>query len=172
MVIATRQGLPGNHHQRDLWKGIVMRVTTKTNLALRVLMACAVNSGRVLRKHELVATLNSSEGHIGVVINELGRLGFIKTLRGRAGGFRLRLAPEEISVGKVFRIFEGQVPLAECFDRSTNTCPLSPCCRLNSSLSRALEAFFQTLDPVSLADLVRENAGLHRILEIAVDDAM
>ena len=107
-----------------------------------------------------------------MVINELGRLGFITTVRGRAGGFKLRLAPDEISVGKVFRMFEGQVPLAECFDRQTNTCPLSPCCRLNSSLSRALEAFFQTLDPVSLADLVRENAGLHRILEMTADEAV
>ncbi len=144
-----------------------MRVNIKTNLAMRVLMACAINRGRTLRKHDLVGTINASEGHMAVVVNELGRLGFLTTVRGRAGGFRLHLAPEEISVGKVFRLFEGNVPLAECFDQEADTCPLSSCCRLHTSLSRALEAFFVTLDPVTLADLVQGNAGLARILDLS-----
>ncbi|MCT4682105.1 MAG: Rrf2 family transcriptional regulator [Roseicyclus sp.] len=143
-----------------------MRLTTKTNLAMRVLMACAVNRGQVLRKHDLARTVNASEAHLAVVINQLGRLGFLTTVRGRNGGLKLRLAPEDISVGKVFRLFEGGMPLAECFDRQTNTCPLSSCCRLSGSIGRALEAFFATLDDVTLADLVEENAGLARILEI------
>lgn len=143
-----------------------MRLTTKTNLAMRVLMACAVNGDRVLRKHDLAMAVNASEAHLAVVINQLGRLGFITTIRGRSGGLKLRLTPREISVGKVFRLFEGSVPLAECFDREANTCPLSSCCRLNTSIGRALEAFFRELDDVTLLDLVHENAGLARILEI------
>lgn len=148
-----------------------MRLTTKTNLAMRVLMACAVNRGRVLRKHDLATSINASEAHLSVIINQLSRLGFITTLRGRNGGLSLRLAPEDISVGKVFRLFEGGLPLAECFDRAANTCPLSSCCRLNTSIARALEAFFRELDGVTLADLVKENAGLARLLLIDVPDA-
>jgi Rrf2 family nitric oxide-sensitive transcriptional repressor len=121
----------------------------------------------VLRKHDLARAINASEAHLAVVINQLGRLGFVTTVRGRAGGLHLRLAPEEISVGKVFRLFEGGVPIAECFDRDSNTCPLSSCCRLNASIARALEAFFQTLDPVTLRDLVAENSGLARLLDVA-----
>jgi len=143
-----------------------MRVTTKTNLAMRILMACAVNRDRTLRKHDLARMINASEAHMAVVINELGRLGFLSTVRGRAGGFRLKLSPDEISVGTVFRLFEGGTPIAECFDRQNNTCPLSSCCRLNASIARALEAFFATLDPVTLEDLVKENAGLARILDL------
>jgi Rrf2 family nitric oxide-sensitive transcriptional repressor len=146
--------------------GAGMRLTTKTNLAMRVLMACAVNRGQVLRKHDLAQAVNASEAHLAVVINQLGRLGFLTTVRGRNGGLKLRLAPEDISVGKVFRLFEGGMPLAECFDREANTCPLSSCCRLSGSIGRALEAFFATLDGVTLADLVEENAGLARILQI------
>jgi Rrf2 family nitric oxide-sensitive transcriptional repressor len=143
-----------------------MRLTTKTNLAMRVLMACAVNRDHVLRKHDLAVAVNASEAHLAVVINQLGRLGFLKTLRGRSGGFELAVPPEQISVGTVFRKFEGGMPIAECFDRETNTCPLALCCRLNGSIARALEAFFATLDPVTLADLVQDNTGLSRLLEI------
>lgn len=147
-----------------------MRVTIKTNMAMRGLMACAVNQGRTLRKHDLARAINASEGHMAVVIDELGRLGFLTTVRGRTGGFHLRVAAKEISVGKVFRLFEGGVPVAECFDRQANTCPLWSCCRLETSLSETLEAFFATLDPVSLADLGKGNAGLARILDLAHPD--
>jgi len=58
------------------------------------------------------------------------------------------------------------MPLAECFDREANTCPLSSCCRQSGSIGRALEAFFATLNGVTLADLVEEIAGLARILQI------
>lgn len=146
-----------------------MRVTTKTNLAMRILMACAVHRDRSLHKHDLARTINASEGHLAVVVNELSRLGFLTTIRGRTGGFYLRLAPEEISVGRVFRLLEGNIPVAECFDSQTNTCPLSSCCRLNTSIARAMEAFYATLDPVTLADLVEENAGLARLLALASD---
>ena len=143
-----------------------MRVTTKTNLAMRVLMACAVNRGAVLRRHELARRINASEAHLAVVIHQLGRLGFLTTVRGRNGGLTLRLAPEEIAIGRVFRLFEGAVPIAECFDPASNTCPLSSCCRLNGAIARALEAFFRELDGVTLADLVSGNGGLHRLLEL------
>ncbi|MBY6202555.1 Rrf2 family transcriptional regulator [Maritalea mobilis] len=143
-----------------------MRLTTKTNLAMRVLMACAVNPGRILRKHDIAQVANASEAHVAVVINQLGKLGFIRTTRGRSGGVELRLAPEEISVGRVFRLLESGVPFAECFDRSANTCPISSCCRLNGALSVALEAFYATLDGLTLADLTGDNPALTRILTL------
>lgn len=52
-----------------------MRVNIRTNLAMRVLMPCAVNRDRTLRKHDLARTINASEGHMAVAINDLGRLG-------------------------------------------------------------------------------------------------
>jgi len=143
-----------------------MRLTRRTNLAMRVLMACAVNRDRVLRIHELATAVNASEAHLAVVINQLSRLGFVRTIRGRSGGLELQGEPEDISVGKVFRLFEGGAPLAECFDAAANTCPLSACCRLSTSIAVALEAFFAALDSVTLGDLVTGNTQLSGILEL------
>ncbi|MFV0334507.1 MAG: RrF2 family transcriptional regulator [Tropicimonas sp.] len=143
-----------------------MRLTIRTNLAMRALMFCAVNDGRTVRKAEIAQSCNSSENHLGVVINLLGQTGFIETTRGRGGGIRLKSAPEAISVGQVFRVFEANVPFAECFSGSDNQCPLTPSCRLRGQLSVALEAFYGALDKVTLADLVRGNAGLHALLDL------
>lgn len=144
-----------------------MRLTTRTNLAMRVLMFCAVNPGRIVRKHEIAEACNASENHLAQVVNTLGQLGFVETLRGRAGGMRLAHPPSEISVGAVFRAFETGVPFAECFDTESNTCPLAGCCRLRQALAAALEAFYSQLDGLTLAELVDGNAQLRHLLALA-----
>ena len=143
-----------------------MRLTTRTNLALRTLMVCAVNPDRIVRKHEVAQACNASENHLAQVINRLAQEGFLTTLRGRNGGLKLGRAPEAISVGEVFRRFEGQVPLAECFAGGADTCPLRPGCRLRGALHDAVAAFHASLDAVTLSDLVTCNGPLQRILEL------
>ena len=143
-----------------------MRLTIRTNLAMRTLMFCAVNPGRIVRKHEVAAACNASENHLGVVVNMLGQAGYIETTRGRHGGLRLARAPGAIGVGEVFRLFEATVPFAECFGNVDNTCPLTGCCRLRTTLAGAIEAFYAALDGVTLDDLVADNAGLHALLAL------
>jgi Rrf2 family nitric oxide-sensitive transcriptional repressor len=142
-----------------------MRLTVRTNLALRTLMVCATNPGRIVRKTEAAKAVNASENHLAQVINQLGQTGFLTTLRGRGGGFVLARPPEEISVGEVFRTFEADLPFIECLSE-TNTCPLRGACRMQSHLVRAVEAFYQTLDPLMLGDLVDCNGALERLLAL------
>lgn len=143
-----------------------MRLTTKTNLAARVLMACAFNRGKTLRTSEIAQVSNASLNHLLQVVNGLQAYGFIETLRGRHGGLRLARAPEQISMGSVFRVFEAGHPFAECFDAETNTCPLSSECRLRGYIARAVEAFYHELDMVTLDDLTRGNCGLEALLNV------
>lgn len=142
-----------------------MRLTTRTNLALRTLMFCAVNKDTLVRKQDAAVAINASENHLAQVINKLGQDGFITTLRGRHGGFHLARDPSNISVGEVFRAFESGLPFIECFS-DTNTCPLKAHCVMRPHLSRAVEAFYAALDDLYLAELVHCNAGLNALLSI------
>ena len=144
-----------------------MRLTTRTNLALRVLMACGVNAGVVLRTADIAERCNASVNHLLQVVNLLQDHGYVETLRGRNGGLRLAQPEDRISIGEVFRLFESGTPFAECFDTAQNTCPLSGTCRLRSYIARALDAFYHELDLVTLADLVRGNCGLQALLDMA-----
>ena len=147
-----------------------MRLTTKTNLAARVLMACAVNDGITLRSAEIAQTCNASLNHLLQVVNGLQAHGFIETLRGRNGGLHLARPAAQISIGEVFRVFEARLPFAECFSPDSNTCPLSGSCRLRGFVARAVEAFYHELDMVTLDDLTKGNCGLSRLL--AVPDSL
>jgi len=144
-----------------------MRLTTRTNLAARILMACAVNDGVTIRTSEIAKKCNASTHHLLQVVNVLHGNGFVETIRGRSGGLRLARPMEQISIGAVFRVFEAGVPFAECFDEKTNSCPLSETCRLRGFISRALEAFYHELDMVTLADLVKGNCGLSALLDMS-----
>jgi Rrf2 family nitric oxide-sensitive transcriptional repressor len=143
-----------------------MRLTTRTNLAARVLMACAVNDGATLRTAEIARACNASLHHLLQVVHALQAHGFVQTVRGRGGGLHLARPPAQISMGAVFRVFEAGHPFAECFDPATSTCPLRPGCRLQGYIARAVEAFYHELDMVTLADLTRGNCGLAALLAV------
>jgi Rrf2 family nitric oxide-sensitive transcriptional repressor len=143
-----------------------MRLTIRTNLASRVLMFCALNAGRTVRSTDIAEACNASGNHLSQVIHQLQQSGFVTTLRGRTGGLLLSRPPSEISIGRVFRLFEATTPFAECFDPSSNTCPLVQECRLRGYIARAVEAFYHELDLVTLEDLVRDNCGLSALLAL------
>ena len=141
-----------------------MRITKRTNIALRVLMFCGVNRGRLVTKSEIAGCCNVSENHLAQVINKLAQLGYLHTQRGRNGGVKLGHAMADIRIGDVFRALEEQVPLTECFADADNTCPLVDVCRLRGAVYAAAQAFYAHLDGVMLDDLVCGNDGLYDIM--------
>ncbi|CUH79109.1 RrF2 family transcriptional regulator [Tropicibacter naphthalenivorans] len=141
-----------------------MRVTKRTNIAMRVLMYCAGNTGRLVTKHEIAEVCNASENHLAQVINQLAQLGYLHTQRGRNGGLELGRPADQIVIGEIFRALEAPVPLAECFADVDNTCPLTDACRLREALTAAANAFYETLDPITLDTLVCDNAQLLNII--------
>jgi len=143
-----------------------MRVTKRTNIAMRVLMYCAANTGRLVTKHEIAQVCNASENHLAQVINQLAQLGFLHTQRGRNGGLQLARPATEIVIGDIFRHLEQPVPIAECFADVDNTCPLTEACRLRTLLSDAANAFYETLDPITLDSLVCDNGPLLEIISV------
>lgn len=141
-----------------------MRMTKRTNLAMRVLMFCAVNKGRLVTKAEISGICQTSENHLAQVINELGHLGYLATHRGRNGGVELGRAPDTIFIGEIFRRMEGPVPENDCFADTDGSCPLVDACRLKEALQKAAEAFFASLDDLTLDSLVCKNSALQKIL--------
>ena len=140
-----------------------MRITKRTNIAIRLLMFCGANEGRLVTKCEIAERCNTSESHLAQIINKLGQLGFLHTQRGRSGGVTLGRPMSEIRVGEVFRRLEENTPVAECFADVDNTCPLTEACRLRVALVDAVEAFYAHLDEVTLDALVCDNEALFTI---------
>lgn len=140
-----------------------MRLTMRTDLAMRALMYCAHRHPELLRKTDIARACDVNENHLAQVIHALGLRGFLSTRRGRQGGVTLARPADQISVGAVFRALEADVPFADCFEAEGGDCPLRAVCGLRCLLSRAVAAFYATLDEVTLADLLQEQTGLDQL---------
>jgi Rrf2 family nitric oxide-sensitive transcriptional repressor len=144
-----------------------MHLTHFSNYAMRTLMYCALKREGLCRVRDIAEAYGVSEHHLMKVVQVLGQIGVIETVRGRGGGIRLAREPHEIVVGEVIRATEGRLVLVECFDEATSTCPLTRVCRLREALGRALDAFFLVLDGYTLADLVGRREPLVEALRLA-----
>lgn len=146
-------------------RSVPVRITKRTNIAVRLLMYCAVHRGRLVTKSEIAGCCNVSENHLAQVINQLSQMGYLNTQRGRNGGMCLARGTDQIKIGDVFRDVEGEVSPDECFADTDNSCPLVSACRLRVALGKAAQAFFTSLDDISLEALVCENHDLTQILQ-------
>ena len=108
----------------------------------------------VARAHRIPRT------HVVKCVHQLGRWGFLENVRGRGGGFRLARPAALITVGEVARLTEDSLDLVECFNPSTNTCPLCGACDLSRGIQRAFAAFMAVLDDMTIADIARDRAAL------------
>lgn len=142
-----------------------MRITKRTNIAIRLMMYCAAHSERLVTKSEIAGCCNISENHLAQVINQLSQLDYLRTQRGRNGGMTLAKPADQIRIGQVFRHIEGGLPIAECFADADNTCPLTKACRLKLALADAAQAFYASLDEITLDALVCDNGELMKLLQ-------
>jgi len=129
-----------------------MRLTTFSDYALRVLMYAAAAGDRLITIEDTAKAYNISRAHLMKVVNILTRTGYLKGVRGRSGGFTLARPPEEINLGSVVRATEPDFALVECF-ATGNQCIVTKRCRLPNVLNEALNAFVDTLDRYTLADM-------------------
>ncbi len=129
-----------------------MRLTTLSDYALRLLMFTAAHD-RLITIEEASQTYGISRAHLMKVANVLTRAGYLKAVRGRAGGLVLAKAPEDVNLGDVLRLTEPDFSLVECF-ATGNQCVISRQCRLPGILNTALANFLATFDQFTLADVV------------------
>ncbi|MFF9085103.1 RrF2 family transcriptional regulator [Streptomyces sp. NPDC014991] len=134
-----------------------MRLLRSTDLALRVLMRLAVAAGATPTTRQVAADMHVPYTHAAKVVAELQHLGLVDARRGRGGGLALTERGRTASVGAVVRAFEGDGDVADC--EGTTPCPLRHGCRLRGALRRAQEAFFATLDSVTITEIVTEPTG-------------
>ncbi|MEU6812395.1 Rrf2 family transcriptional regulator [Streptomyces sp. NPDC046831] len=135
-----------------------MRLRRSTDLALRVLMRLAVAGESNPTTREVATDMDVPYTHAAKVVAELTRMGLLAARRGRGGGLALTEAGRGASVGAVVRAFEGDGDVVDC-EGGPVPCPLRAACRLRGALRRAQEAFYASLDPLTVADMVADPTG-------------
>lgn len=132
-----------------------MTISRLSDLAVRTLMLLAVGDrdGDRMTAAIVATSVNASTSHVAKIVSRLVELGAIESRRGRSGGLRITEAGRHLSVGALLRELEGPGETVEC--EGPQPCPLAGNCRLRRAFADAREAFFATLDPLTVTDIVR-----------------
>ncbi|OLN23611.1 Rrf2 family transcriptional regulator [Domibacillus antri] len=143
-----------------------MKLTLYTDYSLRVLLYLGSKKDEELSNIKEIADAYSiSKNHLMKVIHELGKLGYIETIRGRSGGIRLAMEPQSINIGAVVRKTEDDFHIVECFSEEKNKCVITPVCGLKHVLFEALQAYFAVLDRYTLSDLLTNKDMIRALLD-------
>jgi len=137
-----------------------MQLTSYTDYSLRALLYLAKKTERLVTVTEISEHYGVSRNHMVKVVHNLGALGFVKTVRGKSGGVRLKMDPKDIRISDVVKNTEPHMDIQECFNRDTNTCPLIDDCRLKGVLHEARLAFMTTLAKHTLEDMLSSDKPL------------
>ncbi len=139
-----------------------MRLTLHTDYALRVLVHVGLGQGRLVTINEIAERYGISKNHLTKVVHQLGKSGYLETVRGKYGGVRLLAAPEDVRLSDLVRQTEGDFSLARCM-REQDEAEVSPCrlharCVARQAMEEGVTAFFSALDRYTLADMLAAEA--------------
>lgn len=140
-----------------------MHLMKSTDLALRLLMRLAVvppdtAPDELPTTRDVAEAMGAATTHMAKVVGRLQQLGLVQARRGRGGGLLLTASGRVASVGAVVRTFEGSGDPAACVD-GDEPCPISAACRLRSALRAAQEAFYASLDELTIEDVTAAPTG-------------
>ena len=131
-----------------------MKISTKGRYALRLMLDIVQNNdGEPVRVKDIAARQEISVKYLEQIVSILVRAGYLKSIRGPQGGYRLMRQPGEYTVGSILRLTEGSLAPVECLDSEINDCPRSETCvtlRLWKELDQAIKG---VVDQYTLEDL-------------------
>ena len=136
-------------------------ISTRGRYSLRIMLDLAERpQGLYTPLKNVAARQEMSLKYIEKILPLLTKAGFIEGVHGRGGGYRLCHAPEEISVGEVLRVTEGELAPVSCLECGAKPCERAAYCKTLSmwqDYHRLTQEFF---NGISLAQLLSgETAG-------------
>ncbi len=136
-----------------------MMISTKGRYALRLLADLAGTEGEsFIPLKEIAERQGISEKYLESIVKVLVRGGILAASRGKGGGYRLKVAPESCTVGRVLRITEGTLAPVSCLEGGDGCEKRDRCATI--ALWRGLDKVIcDYLDGFTLADLVRDKGA-------------
>lgn len=132
-----------------------MKISTKGRYALRLMLDIALNDAEApVRIKDIAERQQISDKYLEQIVSSLNKAGFVKSLRGPQGGYRLTKKPEEYTVGMILRLIEGSLAPVACLDDEVNNCKRADRCPTLILWEKLYEAISGVVDNITLADLI------------------
>jgi len=126
----------------------MLKLTRKSEYGLIALLHIdSRQDGGLVTAKEIAETYQLPAELLGKVLQSLARAGFVESVQGAKGGYRLSTSIESVSLGEVIEKLEGPIVITPCCDGSMN-CRQVNTCNIRNPVQRIQEevrAYFHAL---------------------------
>ena len=136
-----------------------MKLSVRGEYALRALIVLGldyIEDDSVVRIQEISARQNIPKRFLEQILNDLKSAGILESKRGIAGGYRLKMPPDKITLAEVIRYIEGPLAPVSCVSErfyEKCSCPNEDKCAIRSVMKEVRDAIVKILEDVTVAQL-------------------
>ena len=132
-----------------------MKISTKGRYAVRVMLDLAMNNtGECITVKQIAKRQEISEKYLEQIIGVLNKAGYVRSIRGAQGGYRIARDPKEYTVGMILRLTEGSLCPVACLEDEVNGCERCDTCETLDVWKELQTAINNVVDRITIADLV------------------
>jgi len=136
-----------------------MKLSTRSRYGTRILVDLARNKDQgPIQIGEISKRQDISVKYLEQLIRPLKKAKLVTSVRGPKGGHLLAEKPENISLGQIVRLFEGQSDLVECISYPEK-CAMSDDCQVRLAWRDATKVLYEKLDSTTISDLMNGNSA-------------
>ena len=104
--------------------------STKGRYGLRLMVDLAehVGDGYIPLK-DIADRQDLSKKYLEIIVKDLVAGGLVSGASGKGGGYKLRRAPEDYTIGEILELLEGTLSTVHCLEKGASPCPRAGFCR-------------------------------------------
>ena len=132
-----------------------MKISTRGRYAIRVMLDLAEhNTGEYIPLMDIAKRQEISEKYLESIVASLSKNGFVRSLRGKGGGYQLAKAPEEYTIRSILQLTEGSLAPISCLEDNPNLCERGTVCKTIKMWEGLYKLILDYFDGITLADLL------------------
>lgn len=134
-----------------------MKISTKGRYALRIMLDIAMHdNGKYIPLKDIAKRQNLTVKYLEQIISILNKAGYLNSLRGNTGGYRLAKKVNEYVVGDILRIMEGNLAPVACLEKCNSSCMREDICKTLSFWRGLDKVINEYVDSFTLEDLLKK----------------
>lgn len=93
--------------------GSILKISEAASMALHSMIILA-QSDKLVSVKEIATKLNISANHLSKVMQRLNKAGFIESIKGYNGGFKMSVNPKNVTFLEIYETFDGKLKSSNC----------------------------------------------------------
>ncbi len=135
-----------------------MLISTKGRYAIRIMVDMAQRDKQVYTPpKEIAESEDISEKYLESIVGQLSKAGLVEGVRGKGGGYRIKVDPAVCTVREVVQVADGSLAPVACLEETAELCEKAEKCRTLPMWKILYDRILNCLENVTVEDLVRSN---------------